>query len=516
MQGKWSSPTLRAVNVIFSSAAPRKKQPVQRVLEWALALVVVGAGGWRSPLFAAICPADLPQEIDAILQRQPISRRARWGILVSSLDGGEPLYARDAQQFFIPASNVKLLTTAAALTAFGADYQIRTSVYQMPSASGDVVLRVVGRGDPTLTQVSLQGLAQQLYDRGIRRVDRLEIDDAYFRGDPINPNWEWEDLQAGYGAPVSSLMVNGNAIALQLIPQSPGQPLGVAFDNPLDARDWQVVNLTRTLPSDSLEEEYTQIQQDGQRRVLRIEGQLRAGSEVGEEAIATPDPTGRFLRHFQVALRNAGITLERQPRTTSSSLNPLPNSVSELAFTLSPPLSSLVTQANAESENLYAEALLLQLGTLRVAPQSSTLVAGLEAVEAMLAPLGVDPEGIDQADGSGLARRNLATPEAFVQTLQAMHRSPLAEIFRDSLAMAGVSGTLSNRFRGTPVEGHLWGKSGAISGIAALSGYLEPGQHPPLVFSILVNHFDQPVRTVRPTIDEIVETFAELQPCSEY
>jgi len=495
---------------IFRSTQPSTRPCLTWKLSWrslALALIMLGVGNWGA--IAAVCPADLATEIDAILQRQPITRRARWGILVSPLAGGEPLYGRDAQQFFIPASNIKLLTTAAALTQFGPDYQIRTSVYQVPSAEGEVVVWVVGRGDPSLTQESLRDLAQQIRSRGIRRVDRLVVDDRYFSGDPINPNWEWEDLQAGYGTPANALMLDSNAIALQLIPQAPGQPLQVLFENPLDARDWTVINDSRTLPPGSTEPEFTQLQQDGQRRVLRVLGQLQAGSEAEEEAIATSEPTGRFLRQFRAALVAAGIEVGSGAIATT----PKPDMATELAFTLSPPLADLINAANTESENLYAEALLHLVGANQPNPQSSTLISGLEGTEAILATLGVDPEGIDQADGAGLARRNLATPEAFVQTLQAMHRSPHAAVYRQSLAVAGVSGTLRNRFRDTPVASRLWGKTGAISGIAALSGYLEPPNYPPLAFSILVNHFDQPVRTVRPTMDEVIEVLATLQPC---
>jgi len=474
-----------------------------------VALMLLGLGGWRSPLATAVCPDDLATEIETILQRQSTARRAHWGILISPLAGGYPLYARNAQQFFIPASNIKLFTTAAALTQLGADYRIRTSVYQEAVESGEVVLRVVGRGDPTLTEASLQTLARQVRDRGIHHIDRLIVDDTYFTGDPINPNWEWEDLQAGYGTAANSLMLEGNAIALQLIPQAPGQPLRLVFETPSDARSWTVINDSRTLPAGSSEPEFTQIQQDGQRRMLRVMGQLQAGSEPEEEAIASPDPNGRFLRRFWAVLEAEGVTVRRGAIATTPQPNPDP----EVAFILSPPLAELMTEANAESDNFYAEALLRQVGVHSSRVETSTLAAGLAGVETILAPLGVDAEGLDQADGSGLARRNLATPEAFVQTLQAMHGSPSASVFRDSLAVAGMSGTLRNRFRDTPVAGNLWGKSGAISGIAALSGYLEPEQYPPLAFSILVNHFDQPVRTVRPTMDEIIEVVADLTVC---
>jgi D-alanyl-D-alanine carboxypeptidase/D-alanyl-D-alanine-endopeptidase (penicillin-binding protein 4) len=105
------------------------------------------------------------------------------------------------------------------------------------------------------------------------------------------------------------------------------------------------------------------------------------------------------------------------------------------------------------------------------------------------------------------------TPEALVQTLRGMARSPNATIFRNSLAVAGSQGTLQNRFQNTPIQGRLQGKTGALSGVAALSGYLDPPNYPPLAFSILLNHFDQPVRSVRPAIDEIVLLLGRLRSC---
>ncbi|MDX2213104.1 MAG: D-alanyl-D-alanine carboxypeptidase/D-alanyl-D-alanine-endopeptidase [Oculatellaceae cyanobacterium bins.114] len=383
-----------------------------------------------------VCPAQLPAQIGAIANR-PGLQRSRWGILVQRLDTGETLFAQEAQRFFIPASNTKLLTTAAVLERLGANFQIRTSVYQVPSQTG-MIARVVGRGDPSLTEVQLQQLAQQLRQRGITRLDRLIVDDHYFKGELINSTWEWSDTQTDYGAPANSLILNQNA--------------------------------------------------------------------VGERAVA--NPTQYFLQRFQRILNTTQITVAGTAIAPTPSVTPEP----ELAAVLSQPLSTLLIETNQNSNNLYAEALLRSLGTV-TNPNEDSLASGIAAIETTLSRLGVDPQSIDLADGSGLSRHNQVTPEALVQTLRGMARSPNATVFRNSLAIAGVRGTLQNRFRDTPVQDRLQGKTGALSGVAALSGYLDPPNYPPLAFSILLNHFDQPVRTVRPAIDEIVLLLGRLRQC---
>lgn len=476
-----------------------------------LGMLWVGLWGWRSPVAAALCPADLEPRIDAILHQQPAAQRAQWGILIAPLAGGASLVSRDADRFFIPASNIKLLTTAAALHHFGPHHRITTPIYGAVEDDG-VTLQILGRGDPSLTTDDLQRLADRVAQQ-LRQahtppvIDRLIVDDTYFWGDRINPNWEWEDLQAGYGTPINSLMLDRNAVSFEVAPQQIGQPLRVQFISPLDAQDWRLSVTAQTVAANAPER--LQFIQDGRRQQLHVTGQLRVGSAAEVDAIASPNPTQRSARHFERALQQAGLTV-RQTRIPPQPAAPL---AQVWATHQSPPLAELITDANANSDNFYADALLYGLGSDRTPPQTPTLPASLEAVETILAALGIDPSGMAQADGSGLARKNLATPTAFVETLQAMHRSPHGQFYRDSLAVAGRSGTLRSRFRHTPVAGRLQGKSGAISGIAALSGYLDPPNHPPLVFSILVNHFDEPVRTIRPTIDAIVEQIAAVEPC---
>jgi D-alanyl-D-alanine carboxypeptidase/D-alanyl-D-alanine-endopeptidase (penicillin-binding protein 4) len=280
------------------------------------------------------------------------------------------------------------------------------------------------------------------------------------------------------------------------------------WQQPSHDQEWQIDNQSRTVASTA--PEFVEIGREWAQPVLRVRGQLRIGSEPEEAAIAITDPTQHFLRRFQQILRDSGL----QVKQTEISPLPLPSSAPEIAFVLSPPLSHLLVETNQNSNNLYAESLLRQLGQrFPTQPPSTSLTAGLAAMEHILSKLEVDPSGYALADGSGLSRQNLASPEAIVQVLQAMARSPQFETYRNSLAIAGESGTLRYRFVDTPVAGRLWGKTGALSGVAALSGYLYPANASPMVFSVLVNHFDQPVRTVRPLMDEIVLILIQSANC---
>jgi len=452
-----------------------------------------------------ICPNRLGDELEAIANR-PEFQRSRWGISIQTLATGETLYEQEAQRYFIPASTAKLLTTAAALHQLGSSFQVRTSVYQVEAAN-ETVLRVVGRGDPSFTDAELRQLAQQIGDRNITHVDRLIGDDQYFQGEILNPNWEWEDVQAGYGAAVNSLIVNLNAIALTLSPQAIGQPLKLSWSDPAEALRWQVENNSITTATET--PEFLQLERQLNQPSLRIWGQLQVGGEPEIEAIAIPDPGEYFLRRFRQILAEEGITVGQVELAIVSA----EGNEQAIATVTSALLSELLIQTNRESENLYAEALLRILGAAQANSADSTLEAGIAAVETTLAELGVDPQGYALVDGSGLSRHNLVSPETLVQTLRAIAQSAEAEVYRESLAIAGVNGTLRNRFLDTPVQGRLWGKTGTASGIVTLSGYLELPHYQPLVFSILVNQSDQSVRVIRQAIDEMVLKLVQLRSC---
>jgi D-alanyl-D-alanine carboxypeptidase/D-alanyl-D-alanine-endopeptidase (penicillin-binding protein 4) len=163
---------------------------------------------------------------------------------------------------------------------------------------------------------------------------------------------------------------------------------------------------------------------------------------------------------------------------------------------------------------LYAEALLRSLATKKTRLKNqNTADVGLQVVRESLTQLGVEPSGYIIVDGSGLSRKNLTTPAALVQLLQGIAKSYQAEVFRASLPIAGIRGTLKNRFRNTSAEGIVQGKTGTMRGISVLSGYVNAPNYEPLAFSIMVNQSEQPGSVMRTAIDEIVVLLAQLKRC---
>ena len=467
------------------------------------------AGSLVSPLATAAQPAcrvELGRQIEAITA----SSGASWGILAQSL--GEPprlLYAQNADQTFIPASNVKLLTTAAALISLGAAFRIRTSVYQTPGE-----IRVVGRGDPSLTDAQLRQLAQQVARRGIRQIQSLVADDQYFQGVFFNPTWEQEDIESGYGAPFNSLILNQNAIGLTLIPQAVGQALAIRWDDPTEAGRWNIINRSQTVALGA--DEFLTVGRDLSQPTLRVEGQLRVGSAPELAAVSIPDPARYFLARLRQALEAEQIQVE-QAGLAKLPLLETNSGASEIAAVESAPLSELLVETNQQSNNLYAEAILRQLGKpadpFADLTPAAALQAGIVSLQASLTEIGVTSR-FRLADGSGLSRQNLVSPKAFVQTLQAMSRSQYADRYRASLSVAGVSGTLANRFKHTPVEGQLQGKTGSLRGVAALSGYLQTAdsEKPALAVSILVNA-PTALPAMQPKIDAIIQILYKRGSC---
>ncbi len=449
----------------------------------------------------SICPTQLGTAIDAVINR-PLFNRVRWGILVQPLSIGQTLYSRDAQKYFTPASNLKLLTTAAALQQLGANFRIRTSIYQ----NGNGVLSVVGRGDPSLTDTQLQTLAQQLKQKGITQIQRLIADDSYIQGDIVNPTWQWEDVQSDYGAPVNSFILNQNLFSIKLVPQAVGKSLQVVWTDAGEARQWRIINQSVTVAQN--QPSYINVTRELSGTVLRIQGQLTTNSEPSLIDLPVVDPNYYFLRRFRTALAAEKIPL-RQILVVNGGVNQ-----EEIAYVESPPLAELLTETNLNSNNLYAEALLRALAVEkpRVKTQTSADV-GLELVKASLTQLGVDPADYVLVDGSGLSRRNLVTPEAFVQTLRGIARTPAAYLYRASLPVAGKSGTLKGRFQNTSAEGIVQAKTGTLTGVVSLSGYMNAPKYEPLVFSIIVNQSEQPASVVRQAIDEVVVLLTQLQRC---
>jgi D-alanyl-D-alanine carboxypeptidase/D-alanyl-D-alanine-endopeptidase (penicillin-binding protein 4) len=448
-----------------------------------------------------ICPADIKPAIDAIISR-PEFQRSRWGILVQNLKSNGTIYNLDGDKYFLPASNAKLLTSAAALFQLGAEFRLRTPAYSTGEIPNLKTLQIVGKGDPTITTKKLRALAQQLQRKGVRQIDKLIVEDSYFKISAINPTWEWEDLFFYYAAPVNRLILNQNAVTLSLFPQQVGQPLKVTWSDAIAGQQWQVNNQTITAPAGT--DNTLKIQGKLGQPILEISGNLAVDSEPDVSSISIPEPAAYFLATFRRLLADEGIAvkeglvLERESEEVTDK---------ELAFIISESLTDLIKIINQDSNNLFTESLL----NILVAETQATSKA--EAIKQTLTELGVDPETYNLVDGSGLSRHNLVSPAALVQALKLMAKTPAAKIYKDSLAVAGVSGTLEGRFKNTPVAGILQGKTGTLTGVSSLSGYLDVAEYQPLVFSIMLNQANRPASDLRAAIDEIVLLLSQLKFC---
>jgi D-alanyl-D-alanine carboxypeptidase/D-alanyl-D-alanine-endopeptidase (penicillin-binding protein 4) len=294
-----------------------------------------------------------------------------------------------------------------------------------------------------------------------------------------------------------------------LSPQALGQPLKVTFAEPKLANQWQIQNNSVTVAQN--ESEFIEVGREFDRPAIRVSGQLKVGAESESAYVAVVNPANNFLQHFQQVLAAEGIPV-KQALVASASRN----FNQELATVESPPLAQLVRETNRESNNLYAEVLLRLLGKVTdkmPQQQEDTDEIGLKELKTALTQLGVNPNSYILADGSGLSRHNLISPEALVQTLRFMANSPAASIYRQSLPIAGESGTLKNRLNNTPNRVILQAKTGTLSGVSALSGYIEVPDYEPLVFSIIVNQSDLSAASMRSATDEIVLLLNRLRRC---
>ncbi|GFE67648.1 D-alanyl-D-alanine carboxypeptidase/D-alanyl-D-alanine-endopeptidase [Chroococcus sp. FPU101] len=447
-----------------------------------------------------ICPWELATDIEKIIQR-PEFVRAHWGILIQPLYSDFNLYALNSKKFFTPASNIKLLTTAAALLEFGSQFVIRTSIYGQGNTSNLQTLRLVGQGDPTITTDTLKTLTQQLKQQGIQQIEKLIIQDGYFNNSGIPPMWEWDDLFFSYGVPANSLVLNENAFTLILTPTQVGQPVKLSWSDPIAAKQWQIENLTTT--TDSTTDNTIAIQGYFAQSRLMIRGQL--GNKVtGEKMIAIINPTQYFIDTLAQFLEAEGITVKQKQISLEHYIN---DSEREIAFLTSPTLENLIQTVNQDSHNLYAETLFKLLEV-----QSNDFRTSI--LQKQLTQLGIDSNNYKVVDGSGLSRHNLATPETFVLLLQKMSQTPQGKVYRNSLAVGGVNGTLANRFKSTTMQGKIQAKTGSLSGVSTLSGYVDLPNGETLVFSIMVNSSDQANSNLRQGIDEIILLLGQLKKCS--
>lgn len=458
----------------------------------ALALVVSAGAALAEAPPARVTP--LARRIDAILDR-PALAPATWGVEVREIAGGRVLYARNAGKNMKPASTLKVVTTAAALDAFGPQERFRTTVETtgridgLGRVVGDLLL--VGGGDPNLSgrfhegrpTAPFEDLAQQLLAAGVRSVEgRVIGHEGLFSGERRGEDWSWGDLVWCYGAEVSALSFNDNCVDLQVTAGERAGDAVVVTASPKSTY-YEVVSTATTVARGVPGELRLERRLGG--NLIRISGTHAIGQAPWKGSVALEDPARYAATAFAEVLAAKGITVTGDVDTSSE---PLPASRRVLAAIQSQPLSELVRTINKESQNLHTETLLRLLGARRSG--LGTVEAGREAVDDFLRRMGASPDTWSLQDGSGLSRSDLLTPHEMVSLLVAMDRHPHAAFFRDSLPVAGEDGTLESRMAGTPAEGRVRAKTGTIRNVSGLAGYVTTRSGARLAFYVVSNHHE--------------------------
>ncbi|HEY7683514.1 MAG TPA: D-alanyl-D-alanine carboxypeptidase/D-alanyl-D-alanine-endopeptidase [Gemmatimonadales bacterium] len=468
------------------------------------------------------------RRLDSLLDSPPFDRNL-WGVALLN-EKGRLLYGRNADRLFIPASNTKLVVAAVAAALFAPDWSVPTSVYGAGPVTEGVVqgdLVLYGRGDPTFgrrcygTDTTITGscdtdpfthlreLAEALHQRGIRSVQgNLVGDGSWFDGELVNRAWENYDLNWWYAAPVSGLGFNDNSVDIRWGPgPAVNAPATLALSP--DVGDVTLENRTWTVPPGGDTDVGDRMYREPGTLHLWAEGTVALDHSGGTESFALPDPNLYTARAFRRMLAEAGISVRGTTGSTTDSLRYLAaRAAAPLAETRGRPLRDWIFPILNTSQNWYADMLLKQLG--RQFGAGGSWSEGLAVEQRFL----VDSAGIDStrfalADGSGLAASNLVAPSAFAKLLLFIRRHPhYAENFERGLPQSGQNGSLKSRFVGTVIEGRVRAKTGSISRVNTLSGYLDMPDGRTYTFSIQANNHAQGNRVILAEIDSVVVAMA--------
>ena len=410
---------------------------------------------------AASARAELRHTIDS-LTSQPEFRNAQWGVLIVNPRTGDTIYSKNAGKLFMPASNMKIVTSAVALTLLGADYRYRT-IFATDGEVRDSLLDgnliVIGRGDPTISD-NMRGLATLVMDtladsvraHGIRQVtgSLARVGDAF--PDSVHGyGWEWDDLGEYYAAGVDELIFNEGMAPTTLRP-----------------------------PPDTV-------------RDSLYSGPAR-------------DPATGYLNAFNDALARKHIDVESG---VMDSILPTPIRLDTLFIYVSPPLRDILPALMKPSQNQIAEILLKTIGLERGG--MGTADSARKIVAQQLLAWGVQPDGFALYDGSGLSRHDLLSPETLVRVLDRIQQDTAFAVYYNAMPVAGVDGTLKDRMKGTPAEGNVHAKTGSIGAARSLSGYVTTADGERLIFSILANNWTTPSSAVTSVAYQIAAALAALR-----
>ncbi|MGB9505808.1 MAG: D-alanyl-D-alanine carboxypeptidase/D-alanyl-D-alanine-endopeptidase, partial [Candidatus Acidiferrum sp.] len=450
--------------------------------------------------------------------------KGMWGLLVADAVIGETLYELNADKYFVPASNMKLLTTALALDTLGPDYRFRTTIETNGTISadgklsGDLIL--VGRGDPNLSnrkfpfdtkeefdgppERALAELADMAVARGVKEISGDVIgDDSYFPRERYPDGWEIDDMVWDYGAAISAIVVDDNAVSLTL---TPGEQAGDSVQAEVQPVEQEFVVRNQVITVGAKEKPDLRLTREPGSSEVVVSGTLPARSSPHKLVLAIQEPAEHAAALLEKLLIDRGVKVDGKARAQHDP-DPAEAARTVIAEHLSIRLGDSVKLVNKISQNLHAEVL------LRAAARQSGRWTDPEDLwkfpQQFYSKAGIDPDDVVQTDGSGLSRHDMVTPRAFVALLQYAEKQPWFPEYYVSLPVAGVDGTLNERMKDAAIAGRIHAKTGSVSHVRTLTGFAETVGGRRLIFSFMSNNAQAKNHEVHDALDGLCQAMIE-------
>ncbi len=407
------------------------------------------------------------------------------GVSVLDTATGQALFAHNSSKGFNPASNMKVLTAAAALVALGPEFRARTGLYGRVEGGQVQTLVLKGFGDPTLSTSALVELAQSAADRGVRAVEQVYVDGGYFDDQTLPPAFEQQPNEvAPFRSAVAAVSVDRSSYLLHVLPGAEAGHKAIVrlaapgyfeLDNQLNTATGapKVIAIQRATPRGTM--------------TLSLRGSVPPGSLAVSYRRRVEDPLAHAAHALTAALSRAGIRGPRRVVNPSAANHAVPNNLPLLASRRSPRLAQMLYELGKRSDNYYAEMTLKIMGAERKKPGSSR--GGLETVRALLKTADASSNANAFVNGSGLFEGNRIAPATVTKLLRYMYRhSGYRAEFVSHLSVGGIDGTLKRRFKDLAPPRSVRAKTGTLNDVIALSGYaLGRAPNDALAFSILIN-----------------------------
>lgn len=459
-------------------------------------------------------------------------RTSRFGVIARDLESGQIIYENDSEKSLVPASNMKIYTTALALSKLGKDFRYETPIIACGDIQADGTLKgnivVVGQGDPSISgryftkeDITTTGIlkewAQAIKKAGITKVEGSIIgDDDIFDDEEYAGIWQQEYFAEWYAAESSGLAVNENCWDVDVIPAAePGKRAQIVPRIPTSYLNF--ASLMQTTPKVAGKSGSTRI--DISRKVgtneTTLSGTITLGNAPYKEWGSIHNGTLHAATLLHEALLREGVKVEGNPRDidylTDSEKRDLASASQKLLHTqVSPPLSKLIAIINKPSQNFYAD-MLAKTVAAKFGKKGSYNEAG-KILKEFLNQNGIDSYGVTMTDGSGLSRQDYVTPRATIDLLTYMSKRDDFQVYYDSLPIMGVDGTLATRLRGTPLEKNVHAKTGTIGRVRSLSGFMTTTGGRKLVFSMIANNFPVPTSDATEAQDDALKVLLDWKP----